>query len=107
MKLPQFEQAVISEAKIVDYLLSPSRDKAEFFADFGFSIAEWQILAKALSSHAVTHEVANSVTTTHGTKYIVEGELSTPDGRNPKVRSVWIIEHEQIVPRFITAYPLK
>ncbi len=37
----------------------------------------------------------------------VEGKLSTPDARDPLVRSVWFIEHGEDVPRFVTAYPMR
>jgi hypothetical protein len=38
-------------------------------------------------------------------RYIIDGILITPDGRNPMVRSVWFIETGEITPRFVTAYP--
>lgn len=39
-------------------------------------------------------------------RYIVKGELLVPDGRTPLIRSVWFIETDEHVPRFVTAYPL-
>ena len=36
----------------------------------------------------------------------VEGELPAPDGRRPRVRTVWQVDKGQIAPRLITAYPL-
>lgn len=42
MKLPRFEQVIISERKLTDYLLSRThrdgRGKAQFFASFGFTV---------------------------------------------------------------------
>ncbi len=111
MKLPSYEQAVVPEQKITRYLLSESshegRSKAAFFASFGFSVAEWQMLARALLDHASRNEVAQTITTVHGTKYIVEGELLTPDARNPLVRTVWLIEQGETAARLITAYPVE
>jgi len=40
-------------------------------------------------------------------RYIIEGELKTPDERNPKVRVVWFIETDMDLPRLVTAYPSK
>ena len=37
----------------------------------------------------------------------VEGELKAPDGRQPRVRTVWQLDHGQVAPRLITAYPLE
>jgi hypothetical protein len=42
-----------------------------------------------------------------GPRYVVEGELDTPVGRGPRVRSVWQFDSGTIAPRLITAYPLE
>ena len=109
MKLPHVEQAIIERTKITEYLLAEhdDSDKAGFFRRFGFSSSEWQILATALHDHVTRHPVMLQQTTVHGVKYVIEGELQTPDQRNPQIRSVWIIEHGKTVPRLVTAYPLK
>ena len=56
MKLPNAEQARVDRAKVVDYLLSTEhekgRDKAGFFARFGFAAERWEDLADALRVHA-------------------------------------------------------
>lgn len=111
MKLPRYEQAVIHEHKIVRYLLDEThptgRHKAVFFKRFGFSLDEWPVLVDALLAHAATHDVAGMMETPEGMHYVVEGELQTPDHRNPSVRSVWTIDIGSQRPRFITAYPLE
>ena len=111
MKLPKTEQAAMRREKIVDYLLSPThrsgRGKAEFFTLFGFSREDWETLASALRNHAATHEVAKIESSPFGTRYIVEGEIVSPDGRNPLVRVIWFVETGEEVPRLVTAYPLK
>ena len=40
-----------------------------------------------------------------GPRYDVAGPLKTPDGRTPRVRTVWQIDHGQVAARLITAYP--
>ena len=111
MKLPNVEQAIVPPEKVRDYLLSPThrdgRGKAGFFARFGFSRAEWENLAMALRAHAATHEVAKIEASQFGARYVVEGTLASPDGRNPQVRAVWFIETDATAPRLATAYPLK
>ncbi len=109
MKLPYPEQALLAHSKITEYLLHEGNEsgKAGFFIRFGFSVSQWNLLAEALLEHAKTYEVVQAVTTQHGTKYIIEGKLSTPDERNPTIRAIWLIEHEQTTARFITAYPMK
>lgn len=40
-------------------------------------------------------------------RYEVERELSAPDGRRPRVRTVWQVDEGCNAPRLITAYPLE
>jgi hypothetical protein len=107
MKLPNLENAQVENRKITEYLLSEDNlgGKSGFFAAFGFSIAQWTTLRDALVEHAVTHEIAHMIETKHGVKYIIEGEMRTPDGRAPQVRVVWIVDAGKDAPRFVTAYP--
>lgn len=42
-----------------------------------------------------------------GPRYEVEGELLTPDGRRPRVRTVWQMDEGEVAPRLITTYPLE
>jgi hypothetical protein len=110
MKLPDKESAVVAKRKVVEYLLSSThedgRSKADFFRRFGFRLDRWQELATALKLHAVTHAVSKIVSTDYGVRYIIVGELETPDGRRPMVRSVWFIEKDG-PPKLVTAYPVK
>ena len=103
--------AEVPEAKITRYLLNeahPSNQgKATFFFSFGFTVAAWIALADALLRHVATHEVVRVSETEHGTKYIVEGALITPDGRTPDVRSVWVVESGETIPKLVTAYRLR
>lgn len=109
MRLPDAQRARVDRAKITDYLLSAShpdgREKARFFFSFGFRTEQWQSFSDALRIHGASHEAVEKEQGIYGIKYIVEGPLETPDGRNPYVRTVWHIDRESDHPRFITAYP--
>ena len=111
MKLPNRFAIEVSQRKIEGYLLSSShpagRSKAAFFRRCGFSRSDWTTLATALRRHADEHEVAKAEATSFGVRYIIDGPLSSPDGRLPLVRSVWFIEQDEPIPRFVTAYPLR
>jgi hypothetical protein len=111
VKLPNQSGAIVRDAKITDYLLSPDhprgRFKEAFFRSFGFARSRWEELRDALLEHAATHEVCREETTPHGLRYVIEGPLRSPDGRCPGVRSVWFVRTRQTVPEFVTAYPLK
>lgn len=111
MKLPNPDKLLVEREKIADYLLNPAHrygaSKARFFTQFGFRIEEWERLADALREHGRTHEVVRTRETGFGPRYAVEGELSTPTGRRPHVRTIWQMDEGAVAPRLISAYPLE
>jgi len=111
MKLPNAHLAVVEREKIVDYLLNVvhryGASKAHFFAEFGFQVETWENLAAALREHGQRYEVAKVKETGFGPRYEVDGELRTPTGQQPCVRTVWQLDHGNIAPRLITAHPLE
>lgn len=110
MLVPNAHQAIVPPEKITHYLLSltskQGKDKALFFMAFGFSLDHWEVLAEALKTHIMSHEVSSIRETPYGLHYVVEGLLLSPDQRNPSIRSVWKIENTMTEPSFVTAYPL-
>lgn len=111
MNLPNAENARIDHEKIEEYLLNLTHrfggPKAAFFLRFGFKPNEWTLLAAALRQHGQTHSVASMTDTGFGPRFAVEGPLECPDGRKPLIRTVWQLDHGDIAPRLITAYPLE
>jgi hypothetical protein len=111
MKLPNAAQAIVEREKIADYLLNPvhrfGASKARFFRQFGFRAEAWEQMAVALHEHGELHEVSKTRETGHGPRYEVEGKLNCPDGRRPRVRTVWQLDRGKVAPRLITAYPLE
>lgn len=105
MFVPNAAHAVIAVPKITNYLLK-NPGKAKFFLRFGFTLPRWQVLRDALLQHVVTLEYVKAVILDDGVKYVVEGALQSPDGRNPQVRSVWMIDGDRNSPRLISAYAL-
>jgi hypothetical protein len=108
MQLPHVEKAVISESKIVDYLLNPLHPdgKAKFFSAAGFVASRWQELADAIRNLARATPVTSQLDSVHGRKYIVEGLIQTPVGSLALIRTVWIADGNDPVPRLVTAYPI-
>jgi filamentous hemagglutinin len=62
-------------------------------------------LRLALLAHAQNNPVSGQFANSYGTRYEVSCSLHTPDGRDPCIISVWIIESQDPRPRFVTAYP--
>src|SRR5438067_2072009 len=108
MMMPNAENALVEEQKIVGYLLNRAHPdnggKAEFFIGVGFTAGDWELMAEAFREMALNTEASKCVQSPYGTKYVLEGELSTPCGKRPFVRSVWIIDIDASEPRLVTAY---
>jgi len=109
MRLPNAERAVVEREKITNYLLNPAHPdnggKAAFFLALGYNRDDWASLASALRRLAVATEVAKSMETAHGIKYVLDGRMETPGGKTPVVRTIWIVDHGLDTPRLVTAYP--
>jgi hypothetical protein len=109
MKLPNAAKAVVDRDKIEGYLLNPSHPdnggKAQFFEGLGFHRSEWVVLAGAFKSLAGKAATAQSITSTHGKKYVIIGKIESPCGKSPKVKTIWIVDSGSDMARLITAYP--
>lgn len=110
MKLPNAQSATVPERKVTHYLLNPAHpaggSKAWFFLRHGFTVTDWQRLAEALLRHVQENDVVETEEKPHGTRYVVDGPLTAPDGTRLNVRSAWYINPGGDAPRFVTAHPL-
>ena len=111
MPPPNAKLAEVSREKVVEYLLNSQHPdgagKAAFFLGAGFVVERWEELANALKGLALHASVASRVDSSHGSKYIVDGEIETPRGQSVSVRTVWIIDSGRQILRLVTAYPLR
>jgi len=110
MRLPGVAKVFISQEKICDYLLSLSHPvggpKARFFRGFGFVPEKWEALAESLKAICENYEVKESSETPFGKRFVIDGVLTTPDKRNPMIRTVWFIHNGESHSHFVTAFPL-
>ena len=94
---------------MTDYLLSEThpigRWKAEFFRGLGFHETNVNLLLEGFRNIAKSEDVVKVASSPHGTKYVLEGSLLTPEKDQVYVKTVWIIDKDQDSPRFVTAYP--
>lgn len=109
MRLPNADRAIVDDAKVRDYLLSPDhRDghsKARFFGALGFTRDGWPLFRDALLTVARDGEAEISEVTVFGQKYLVRGIVRGPAGRAAAVATVWIVLRGGDVPQLVTAYP--
>jgi len=109
VKLPNQKNASVSLSKISDYLISETHPvgkwKAKIFQSHGYTQKNIDSLRDGLLSIANEEEVNDIINTIYGTKYIINGNLKTPSGKELNVKTIWIIDTGQEIPRFVTAYP--
>lgn len=111
MKLPSADAVVVAEEKIRDYLLNAAHPdnggKAAFFFSLGFRREDWGALVIAFRELARTGGVSAHLESAHGRKYILDGRIQSPSGRSPVVRTIWIMDRGDDIPRLVTAYPFE
>ena len=108
-RLPNGEYAILSKAKICDYLLSSThpigRFKAAFFSALGYTIDNWERLREDLLELARSGEAFGGRASPYGQTYEVHGTLVGPSGRRADLLTVWIVRSGTMYPQFVTAYP--
>lgn len=110
MKLPNRENAYIQPQKLIGYLLSKTHSvgssKAKLLRAVGFNEMNIAMLEQELLAIAQLQEVQNVITSPHGMKYVIEGAIVAPNQSSVQLRTVWIIDNGETIPRFVTAHPL-
>lgn len=110
MKLPNNQNAQVNLQKLLNYLLSEThpigKSKAKYFRSFGFAEAKVELLKQGLITVAQTENVKETISLPHGVKYVIDGSLQTLVGVFIKLRTIWIIDKGEEIPRFVTAYPV-
>jgi filamentous hemagglutinin len=98
----------VDQRKILDYLLNPrsatGAAKSRFFQAGGFTREAWQALHAALVAHALTAALQEvDASSPYGEKQVFRCNISTPDGRDPCIRTVWQKRDGDFW--LVTAYP--
>jgi hypothetical protein len=111
MKVPFLNAAVVPDRKLTGYLLAATHPdgaaKANFLLRFGFGLDAPDVLRQALLDHVRVNDVAAARPNAYGVLYEVFGPLTSPDGRNPLLKTIWMIDDGASIPRFITVVPIK
>ena len=102
-------ERMVAAAKVTTYLLDlghpTGASKARFLIRFGFDPAQPEALIEALRRHPDDNDVIETQMTEHGVRNVVQCRVRTPDGRDPCIRTVWILDTGSSVHRCVTAYP--
>ena len=109
MGLLNADRAMAADAKVRDYLLSPShpvgRFKSSFFAALGFTVANWEDLRAALLTLARSADANPGQSSPYGQKYDIHGTITGPSGRQASVVTVWMVPEGRDFAHFVTAFP--
>lgn len=110
MDFLQGKELVVNYNKVCHYLLNPLHpvgiSKANFFISLGFNKNLWQIFVQELTKLANKNQIKYSEKNQFGIKYIIDGQLDSPSGKKPYIRTVWFIAEKEDKALLVTAYPL-
>lgn len=108
MRVPFADAAVVDDAKLLDYALSPDhpvgRHHALLFDQLlGLTRANAPLLKAALLEAVRTEGAREGQSSPHGTKYEVRFLMKGPVSQHT-VLAVWILETGSRKPRLVTCY---
>ena len=81
------------------------RTKAAFFNKIGYNLLEIDLLINDLCKIVLKNEVYQDIETSYGHKYLVKGKIGLRYTKVVPIMTIWIIEKEDSIPGFVTAYP--
>lgn len=97
--------AVIAETKLTKYLLIllAKDDKSQFLAQAGYNLENWQQLQHDLREQILPLEATSTALTQYGQKYVITGNLISPNGKTIRVKTIWMITEQRA--QFVTLFP--
>jgi len=108
MLLPNADKAIIKTEKITDYVLNfehlEEKNKARVFASaLGLKKENSDFLINAIREAIQTIDAVKQFSSAFGTKYTVDFDLKFKN-KIARIRTAWIIEKEDNLPRLISCY---
>src|SRR5262245_57837140 len=109
MPIPNADSAHVPPEKLTGYLLNEQHPsgggKAKWFLSRGYDLADPTVLEQDLLELVHTSEEYTESSSPFGTKYVVSGKITAPNGSEANLTTVWIVEPSDPSPRLVTAYP--
>lgn len=111
MKLPNGDRAIVEIIKLRDYCLNPAhprgRHKARVFASsLGITVDNAEYLREVLLTAARTDNAIPGEQDVYGQRYVVDVLVKGLSGQQATVRSTWIVQKSNDVPRLTSCYVL-
>jgi len=106
---PLPDSLTIASQKVEQYLLNPRHpkggSKAQFFLGFGFTVDMIHDFADALFAQAMASQSFTEEPTAYGRSIVsCVGQVWTPSGRLPWIRTVWLVGHDDVA-HLVTVVP--
>ena len=100
----------VAPNKVQDYLLNPDHPiggaKARFFLSIGYSREHYEQLIVDLIAHGHNAVVTEEKQSLYGVKFVVDGPMLAPNGRQYPIRTVWMEQLPGVLVLLITAHLL-
>jgi uncharacterized protein DUF6883 len=101
--LPNYQNAVIPENKLLRYSLDPMHPSGKhkaivFKSALGFDQSNWEILKQSILDELPYHEAKATKEDGHGKRYKVILPINGPNGNTRDVVVTWIIKAETDYP---------
>jgi len=107
MRLPN--NTLIDPEKLTGYLLvfKKHNDKSRWLAKAGYTLETWQVLQDDLRKQFKFTDAEFIEITEYGKMYQIKGKLKDPNKIGLCVSTIWIIESNTGISKFVTMYPDK
>lgn len=108
--LPHYEAVEIPQGKLEGYSLNPEHPDGKhhaivFKSALGFDQSNWEMLARIIIEQLPYYAAVLYRKDLYGQRYNVTMPITGPNGNTADVRTAWIIETGQVIPRYVTAFP--
>ena len=108
MKLPNSENAIIDEQKLVGYCLNPNHSDGQhkarvFKSALDLSIENLDELKSALLEAVQQYDAVPEKRNSYGQKYCIDFAM-THKRKTAIIHSVWIVRDNEAFPRLVTYY---
>ena len=111
MNLPNGTRAIVSLRRLRDYNLNPDhptgKHKARVLAALGFTQANARQLRTILKRVARSYPASKGEQDEHGQRYTIDFELENEQGEPVTLRSGWMINAGETIPRWLTVFVVK
>lgn len=109
MKLPNADQAVVEESKVVEYLLNVNHrrgaSKAKALLSLGYNPGSSHLFINDIKQQHLSGDVVEVRKSPWGERCDIVAPLTGPSGDTMMFRSIWQIDLGSDRPRLITMYP--